>query len=262
MYDGQFTSDGDWLYPSLWDGCIFAALPAFGASGLSVYDWTNNTIGTINGATAANAWTQSNGLWAYKSNATSDYADFGSNIANQMNTKQAALSAWIYKPSSSVNASAGFGQNLNHQFLINLVAGVAYFQADSGTTLCYPNVTDNRTGWNHYAMSYNGNSSTVTAWINGVQQTLSAGGVAVAAQISVTGVFTIGRQQSATRFNTSGVLTDDVMLFNRQMTNDEVQSRYAGGYGRGIAYTPIDTTVFKGSIVNRLLSLRRKAVAA
>jgi hypothetical protein len=256
MYDGTFTSNGDWLYPNLWDGCSLAAFPGFGPTGLAVYDWSGNySAGIITGAIAVNAWTQSNGLWAYKSNATSDYISFGS-ISGIISPAggSASISVWFYKPTGTATAKAGFFDTNGHQFGISTTGGVTYFSCDNGSAGVYPNVTDSRTGWNHYVINVNG--TTITGFINGIQQTLTGGNVTT---LNVTGTLTIGRQLSNGTYNSSGILTDDFRLYSKRILSaGEIQTLYNGGYGKGIAYTPDDLSVYKGSINNR----RRRLLAA
>jgi hypothetical protein len=71
--NGFAPRDGEPLYPQLWRGCVFAAAPCLGPTGLTLRDWSGfRNHGPLTSGTAANALAIS-GRHALRFNNTLDY---------------------------------------------------------------------------------------------------------------------------------------------------------------------------------------------
>lgn len=90
--NGFAPRDGSPLYPELWRGCIFAAAPCIGPSGLTLRDWS----GFCNHGTTSNAstWGPISGVMALNFTGSSSI-DVGNITAFNFGTGQFSLSCWV-----------------------------------------------------------------------------------------------------------------------------------------------------------------------
>lgn len=234
MLDGINATDFDSLYPQLWNGCIGAWCPSLGIAGSKLYDYSGyNNHGTLNGSTANLAWANNNGLVAYQSNATSDYMAMGSTVPTP--TTSATLSVWFYKPLASSTCAIGWFDNNGYRFGLEISANNAYCTSEAAGVFNYPYCSEVNTGWNHYVVTFY--ASVTSLWVNGIKQTLTPGGGGAPSVLAITGTFNFGKVIST--YNSSGVLTDDAFVYKRVISVEEILTLYSSGYGRGIAYTPV-----------------------
>jgi len=129
--NGFAPRDGQPLYPSLWKGCVFAAAPMLGPTGLVLRDQS----GFRNNGTLTNgpAWAASQGRYAMSFDGVDDFVDYGTEI-NIYGLAKFSCSFWLYK---TANTS---GWVLNHYS--SGVSGTAeYFGAADGSAIpravCY-----------------------------------------------------------------------------------------------------------------------------
>jgi hypothetical protein len=236
MRDGSFTTDGPFKYSSLWDGCCLAYAPLLGPTGLNVIDYSGNgqTL-PITGVTANNAWLQdSSGMWGYRSNGAGDYAKLAG-VASLFNfSRGASLAGWVYMPTTGDQTAFGFGDNLKNTFSVMLYHNDYYYSfCDDGTNQIQNYNVGTPFGWNHFALTFSPNK--FTAWLNGqVFATNSSPAVA-----SITGSFALGNNNAQGVNGTVGTMFDDVRVYSRPLSSDELNLLYSNGNGRGIAYTPL-----------------------
>ena len=249
MFDGKFATE-DLAFPGLWDGRIASYFPGLGPQAAAVYDWSSsNATGSLTGTTAASAWSLSQGLFAYKVNGA-DYMNCGANLAMQLaGVSRASLACWVYAPLTSSSWYFGIAQSTNHKFALARLGGTLYFTADGGTSTSFRSIANSTSGWSFYVANFVAGLSTV------YENTSSSPGT-----LGTAGNCYIGADVGNANYSTSGVLYDDLAIFNRNLSIDEILTLYANGSGRGIAYTSLGSLALPISL-SRLLSLRRREIA-
>lgn len=248
MFDGQFTTEPDFAYPQLWDQCVGAWFPGLGPQGGSLYDWSQFwSNGVLTGSSISGSWVLNNGLWSWVAGGT-DYVSCGSIISALLSgSPTASLSAWVYLPTTGSNAYVGVGQTVGRRFNIQRFAGNTNFVAESGGVSSSVGDTVSQSGLQHFCMVFS--AGTIKAWVNGVPATLGSSTGTLPSTLGTTGAFYIGRTQASNC--SSGVWFDDVRVYERALSGDEVQLLYSDGFGRGIAYTPADPIVLAAQTGNR-----------
>lgn len=94
--NGFAPRDGRTLYPELWRGCVFAAAPMLGPSGLTLRDWSGfGNHGTLTGVTAASAWTPNRGRYSLSFAGASQYVDTGNSAAFDFATGDFSVCVWV-----------------------------------------------------------------------------------------------------------------------------------------------------------------------
>lgn len=256
MFDGTFTTEPEFRYPGLWDGRVGSWFPGLGCQGNNLFDWsTTGAKGTLAGSNAAVGWQLSQGLTAFQANGTSDYFDCGTAVSSTLSgTARASISLWVYSPTSNTNWYFGVTQTSSRRFEMSQFNNAMGLSAENGST-SFRTVSNSATGWNHYVGTFS--SGLITLYLNG--KAVSSGGTSPAT-LGTTGGCYIGTDLSLTRYSTAGALYDDLAIFNRVLSADEVLLLYGNGAGRGIAYTPADSMLFPLMPISmgRLLTLRRR----
>lgn len=248
MFDGQFTTEPEFQYPQLWDQCVGAWFPGLGPQGGAVYDWSfSYSHGVLTGSSISGSWTLNNGLWSYVCGGT-DHVNCGSAVSALLSgSPVASLSAWVWLPANNSLAFVGVGQTLGRRFNIQRFSGQTVFYAESGGVQSSRGDTVTATGLQHWCMVYE--NSTIKAWVNGVPATLGTATGTIPSTLGTTGLYYIGRTQSNN--SSAGVWWDDVRVYERALSADDVQLLYSAGRGRGIAYTPAESIVVPAQSGNR-----------
>lgn len=161
-----------------------------------------------------------------------------SNYIDVANTSQIAfsdiqgfsISFWVKTTSSKANmfpimkfstSSNGYGIVLNHAGSC-AGPGIASFFVASGSPACAASPVNND-AWHHITGIYSGASNKVTLYVDGVVQATTgarSASVVVAADIIIGG--------SAGAYSFAGSI-DDVRLYNRALTTDDIDSLYHEG---------------------------------
>ena len=130
-----------------------------------------------------------------------------------------------------------------------------YFTADGGTSTSFRSIANSTSGWSFYVANFVAGLSTVYENTKVIINTGSSPGT-----LGTAGNCYIGADVGNANYSTSGVLYDDLAIFNRNLSIDEILTLYANGSGRGIAYTSLGSLALPISL-SRLLSLRRREIA-
>lgn len=102
--NGFAPRDGQPLYPELWKGCVFAAAPCLGPTGLTLRDWSGlKRHGTLTNMDVGTDWVLSGGRYALDFDGTNDNIVVAANpIAG---ATEMTCEAWVILRS----VSGGFG---------------------------------------------------------------------------------------------------------------------------------------------------------
>lgn len=225
MKNGQFTTDGPYKYPTLWDGCLLAYAPCVsGPTGLTAYDFSGRSqTGSIVSTTADLAWSvDSTGLCAFKSNGGADCITVANQAAAANGLKGFAISQWLYMPSSSGYALTGFNDLSSRTSIIAYGGALYWFVGGSYLT------SSPLSGWHHYVLNFA--APTFTGYFDGSPVVTGNSGLS---SIACVDPFNIGNGQTS---NTVGTLTDDVRVYSRALNTDEITLL---SIRRGVAFTPV-----------------------
>lgn len=199
------------------------------SGGLTAYDISGNgNHGTL---TNGPVWTQGQFGPALSFDGVDDYVDAGT-IPAFDSASQISMAGWIYR--SATNVHVAFGPRADGTYKSTILwwtDGNIYFSIANGLGE-YSYSALSGTGWHHVALVFNGQLSgnaRLIAFIDGIQVTLTYGATppATTASNANQGPMIIGREQEV-RYSTG--LIDDVRLYNRVLTADEVMSLYSDGF--------------------------------
>jgi hypothetical protein len=138
-----------------------------------------------------------------------------------LNSKTFSLQFWTLNPSSWFLAQGTAAANLGmHVGIIGTSLCWAFYNND---LQCPLDPTTNA-GWTHWVLTYNATTKKKSIWRNG-----KLGHDTTTAAFAGTGTFYIGRHYNAA-MTYSGSL-DDVAIWARELTADEVTTLYANGKG-------------------------------
>lgn len=209
-------------------------------SGTTWTDTSGNTrTGTINsaGVTYSNAGPLSNqSTKALGFNGSTGYAT--ATLASLVSaTAHATVEGWLFKAAGSAKAFLGFGGSSSSNrcnILWNNDANV-YFQVEPDSAGSnFPFVAFASLGWHHFVMVYDGSQGTaanrIVAYIDGVQQTLTQGGVGNPTVLPSTAhlaTFDVGREVGTSTFGACESF--GVALFSTSLTSSQVLNHYNAG---------------------------------
>jgi hypothetical protein len=136
----------------------------------------------------------------------------------------ATLCGWVKTTSGF---TFGFNDQSGQRFSIECDNGTVYWCAENGSP-SYPNCPYRfDTNWHWFALCYNGSApglSNVTAYIDGVAQTLAPAGANSGATLSSSlGSFSLGRNAAGSYYT---MCADDVRLYNRALSPAEITNQY------------------------------------
>jgi hypothetical protein len=219
-------------YSSLRQGLVGAWCPSLGATGPLLIDYSEQkkhatSFYGISGV----AWSAIQGGLSVSPNGSTGYYETDTNCGLSGATS-AALCFWASRAATSHNVIVGSGATSNRFNVFWGSDGSVYFQNESSST-SFPNCPLAGTGLNHFVWQLNKGVS--SAWINGVQKTLTAGGSSASSTVLGTlQSFRIGMESGSSRYGRGFI--DDVRVYNRGLSAQEIcllASR------RGIGLTPL-----------------------
>lgn len=246
-------------YPSLWTGCIGAWAPCLGVTSGVVRDWSNyQRHGALTNMTLSDSWVINGGRYALSFDATNDFVNCGTIDSGSVY----CISAWARANDftsrviiSNYNAGAN---RVQYDLRMGSSAGTGRFE------IFYQDASGFRNGlgpvnlstgvWYHVAWINSANSDAgQSLYVNGIPQSLSFSNSGTPG-VPTTGFgnTSIGRAGDSTFGPFSGMI-DDVRLYNRALTANEVTLLASG---RGISYEPRIRRYYRAA-GGRLLSLRR-----
>lgn len=252
---GFAPRDGEPLYPSLWRGCVFAAAPCLGPSGLTLRDWS----GYGNNGTLTNGPTfeASYGKWSLAFSSSSNQT-VGSTLSRG-SLSQVSLCGWfraavVGTPRISLMVANNVSEFAVQRFSDNVLY---FYVGGTGNYVGGPSLTDN--GWHHVACifdgSQSGNTGRAKVYVDGKYSAPSNGGTIPATFTLNT--LNIGFEDgSFLRLNGNA---DDVRIYNRALSLQEIcllASR------RGIAYEMAPRRRYSGQVAgfNAYWAQRRRLI--
>jgi len=217
-------------YSSLRQGLVGAWCPSLGATGRVLIDRSvRSKHATVVGGVA---WSATQGGMTINPNGSDGYYETNTNCGLAGATS-AALCFWASRATTSDNVIVGSGLDQNRYNVYWANNGNVYFQTENAANYSYPNCPLAGTGLYHFVWQLSKGVS--TAWINGNQQTLTAGGLSSASQLGVAlGTFRIGQEERTGTFGRGFI--DDVRVYNRALTPQEILLLASR---RGIGLTPV-----------------------
>jgi hypothetical protein len=141
------------------------------------------------------------------------------------------LAGWVRRSTNTATSHIGWNEVDTHRTLMIDLSGVMYFAVDNGSN-SFGSVGNTATGWNHYAMVFNGsqsgNSNRLAGYINGAAQTLSFSGTIPATISSNAGneTFRLGRSVANAVWSTADFA--DVAWWNASLNGAEISSLSKG----------------------------------
>jgi len=239
--NGFAPRDNQPLYPELWRGCVFAAAPCLGPSGLTLRDNSGfGNHGTLTNMDAGTDWATSQGSWALDFDGVNDYVAF-SNRAVSEASSGISVSAWVnHSLTSAVGYVVRKGREVlsSSELALGLIAVsgsyYAYYRElpSSGRshrgTVAVPSGT-----WTHISATRVWGATTPNIYVNGALQSLvlvdNAAGTYGASP--TTQILRIGSSSNDTEWF-SGMISD-VAIHKRLLSANEIRLLASR---RGIAY--------------------------
>ena len=223
-------------------GLVGAWIPSLGATGNRLEDKSPyRNHGTLTNMDAATCWKASGGLGALDFDGVNDYVALPSKTELQPAAGQRfSISAWI-NPAANVNQSIiGHGRLNGYSFYVqgNFLEFAKAGVANTGSSVSQTPIGIG--SWSHVVVTNLVNSS-VQLYINGVLKR----NVAFAYSYAYTNELRIGDSANEPGFAWNGKL-DDIRVWNRLLTAQEIQALYQGG--RGYGFRPQRTRYELGTV--------------
>jgi hypothetical protein len=142
------------------------------------------------------------------------------------------LSAWVYRASTSHRVMFGWYSTSHRRCCFEWYTdGYGYGVVENGSSN-YPKFALTGTGWHHIVIAYDGNQGTaanrVRCYVDGSEVAMIQGGSGNPASYTISGAFRIGRAAAGFLGYTTGNI-DDVRLYDRTLTADDVKELYVHG---------------------------------
>ena len=243
LIDEDFSLD--YAYPSLWDGCIGAWCASVGTTGVTALDYSgNNNAGTLTSV----SWVNSNGLNCWSFSGSTSYIKVPISPVHGKMINTYSESCWFNTTATSGAITSSNGINVTKwQLAIGSAFGVgtstkltAQIYSTGGTHVSTVTTTNavNDGKWHHAVQTIS--PSTLSLYLDGVLQgsVTTQGGNVTENDCIIFGADGNNNAVYATPLYLNGYI-DDIRIYNRVLTTDEISLLYNGGFGRGIAYTPI-----------------------
>ena len=228
---GDFATHDESAYPELWDGVVGAWAPCLGPTGLRLHDHSRRSNwGTMTNMDPATDWLLSSGLYALDFDGTNDYALIGTTAA--LNPESISISAWTRPTAVSgdyaVYAMSNAGATAYRGMYVTAGALRFAWAGSNGNYRLYTTAASTIAAntWQHVAAGHTGTGAP-SIWINGISMstTLTSSGVNT---LPATQQSDIGRLGNFFYFQGQ---IDDVAVFNRVLTANEIRDLYLLGRG-------------------------------
>lgn len=250
-------------YPHLWNGCIRAWCPSLGPTGSVLKDWSPfRKDGTLTNFTLSTAWTIDQKYSIFLNDSTM-HVNCGVIQETQLADKL-TLMTWFKRPAIGNALYISRYGGTSSTFGMHFEPGtVSMHPTNLTNSYGYFSISDD-TNWHFAVMVFDGtgltNTDKLKLYLDGVQTTVTFVGTIASSTGNGGDNFYIGKM-----LNTYSIaLVDDIRLYNRVLSSQEIQQLYVGGQGRGIAYTPkqqrISELTSEIPSTYHLLMHRRKAL--
>ena len=141
------------------------------------------------------------------------------------------LAGWVRRSEAATTTHIGWNENSDHRTMFLDLSSVMYFVVANGAAT-FASVSNTATGWNHYAMVFDGsqgtNSGRLSGYINGTARTLSFTGniPATISSNAANETFRIGRSVANGVWSTADFA--DVAWWNASLNASEISSLSKG----------------------------------
>lgn len=234
---GFAPRDGRPLYPELWRGCVGAWVPCLGPTGLTLRDWSGRrNHGTLTNMDARTDWVASQGRYALDFDGSNDYVSLATNIT----VYPFSVSAWWYPTDMTVfstifaiSAATGADRRWTMEMRNNTESNFLALTAQSAPTYSQTNSTASCVvnTWQHCVAVFTSATSR-TIYLRGGNSATGTTSVTPAG-IDTTAIGRLVNGTSPSGVNYAKGQIDDVMLFDRPLTANEIRLLSSR---RGIAY--------------------------
>ena len=228
--NGFAPRDGQPRYPELWRGCVGAWAPCLGPTGLTLRDWSG--VGNHGTLTNGPTWVASQGRYAMSFDGADDYCVSGS-VGIPSGTSNKAVGFWMNQRTRVSGSNIGVvelaGSGRTFTLQSALIGGTVYVCTDSiaVSMVATGNEIPDLNVWNHMLFSFNGGTSSLEYWLNGIyKKSMAWSGTTAITAIQ------IGRRSGVAVGYFDG-LVDDVCIYNRTLLPHEIRLLASR---RGIAY--------------------------
>jgi len=230
---GDFATHDESAYPHLWDGVVGAWCPSLGPTGLRLHDHSRrNNWGTLTNMDPATDWVVSGGQYALDFDGVNDYVRVPANMP-----RWRAISAWVSLNTTGATQciAESYGASAVIQGLLlyaNSSGKVGFDGRDLGGTYRSSGASTTTVvgvGWVHLFGQF---SDRLQIWVNGVKESETAtalSGFSTTIDFNLGGLDTSGEVAPNTAWVNG--LVDDVVLYNRGLTPNEVRQLYLLGRG-------------------------------
>lgn len=235
--NGFAPRDGRPLYPELWRGCMFAAAPCLGPTGLTLRDWSGRrNHGTLTNMDAGTDWVASQGRYALDFDGSNDYVSLATNIT----VYPFSVSVWWYPTDMTVfstifaiSAATGADRRWTMEMRNNTESNFLALTAQSAPTYSQTNSTASCVvnTWQHCVAVFTSATSR-TIYLRGGNSATGATNVTPAG-IDTTAIGRLVNGTGPSGVNYAKGQIDDVMLFDRSLPANEIRLLSSR---RGIAY--------------------------
>ena len=232
MRDSTFTTEGPYKYPQLWDGCVGAWFPGLGPTSTVLYDWSGfGQNGTFNVLTPAN-WITVNGLPVISQDGTaSQRITIKNGPALALQNGDYSISVWASLTAAQSYTGICF---FNGCGIFTEIGGLSF--AMMNASACTRKVAATAGSLTHVVATRTG--TTYGLFTNGVDSSSSN----VESGFGLNSVYALGQGYATNYLNG---YYDDVRVYNRVLSIDEIKLLHSSGNGRGIAYAPADNLEFR-----------------
>ena len=234
-------------YASLKQGLVGCWVPSLGASGFRLIDRSgNNNHGTLTNMDPGTDWVPSGGKLALDFDGSNDYVNAGDIAVDGLSimsisvffrfiTRSSDYGHLIGKNSTS---SSRFGIGLTGAGTTNNRTNLLVTMGNGSNTFGY--TTDNFVAdnvWTHAVYLFDGtqssNATRLRLFVNANEKSLTYSGTIPTTSPTNSASLVLGAETTSSFFSNSQI--DDVRIYNRVLTPNEILLLYTGGRGVGLA---------------------------
>lgn len=240
--NGFAPRDGQPLFPELQRGCVFAAAPCLGPTGLTLRDWSGyGNHGVLTNMTADSDWVAGNGRYALDFDGANDYVVVpASSLFATSGGTNWSVAGWAFiRSASGVQTVVCRGQQFitSRDYILYYNGGAnARFELQNSNGVAFPTITSGtgtvlQNTWYHIAGTCDGAGNAVL-YLNGIAKSTGSFSTSVPTNNNRNVTFGVAFDSPTAQYYANALL-DDLRVYNRVLTANEVQIL---ARRRGIAY--------------------------